>query len=252
MRTVRQVAAAAGVSVRTLHHYDAIGLLKPAGKGANGYRYYGRAELLRLQQILFYRELGFALADIAAVLDDPAFDAIAALRGHRSALDRRIVRCRDLVRTIDRTIASLEKDQPMNDEDLYAGIAPETRERWQREARAYWGDAAVDAAETRARAMGADEIAAMRREMEDNRRAFVALARDGADPASAAALAVTRRHYRWVCRSWTPDAAQFAGLGRLMVEHSEFARTYDGPDGAPGTAAFVAAAMAAFADTELA
>jgi len=105
MRTVRQVAKAAGISVRTLHHYDAIDLLKPGHVGANGYRYYGREELLRLQQILFYRELGLPLAGIAAVLDDPAFDPLAALREHRTALDARIGHYRTLIRTIDRTIA---------------------------------------------------------------------------------------------------------------------------------------------------
>src|SRR3546814_7654577 len=89
MRTVRQGARAAGISVRTLHHYDAIGLLKPGHVGANGYRYYGKEELLRLQQILFYRELGLPLAEIAAVLDDPAFDPLAALREHRAALEGR-------------------------------------------------------------------------------------------------------------------------------------------------------------------
>ena len=90
MRTVRQVAKAARISVRTLHHYDAIGLLKPAHVGANGYRYYGRTELLRLQQILFYRELGMALGEIGSILDDPGFDPLTALKGHRAALAARI------------------------------------------------------------------------------------------------------------------------------------------------------------------
>lgn len=76
--TVKQVAKLSGVSVRTLHHYDEIGLLKPESVGANGYRYYGQDELLRLQQILFHRELGFPLAEIARVLDAPDFDRVAA------------------------------------------------------------------------------------------------------------------------------------------------------------------------------
>src|SRR3546814_1303554 len=103
MRTVRQVARAAGISVRTLHHYDAIGLLKPGHVGANGYRYYGKEELLRLQQILFYRELGLPLAEIAAVLDDPAFDPLAALREHRAALEGRIGHYRTLIRSEEHT-----------------------------------------------------------------------------------------------------------------------------------------------------
>src|SRR5438105_14624569 len=84
--TVSEVAKLSGVSVRTLHHYDEIGLLKPDSVGANGYRYYGRDELLRLQQILFHRELGFPLEEIAKVLDAPGFDRAAALRAHRDKL----------------------------------------------------------------------------------------------------------------------------------------------------------------------
>lgn len=250
MRTVRQVARAAGVSVRTLHHYDALGLLVPAHVGDNGYRYYGRAELLRLQQILFYRELGLPLARIGAVLDDPGFDTLAALRGHRVALAERVDRYRDLILTIDRTIDSLEKDEMMEDQDLYAGIAPETKARWDREARVRWGDGAVDAA---AKRLAADpEPQTLQEEMAANRRAFVALAGEGADPGSARAQEVVRAHYRWVCRSWTPDAAAFAALGRMMVEDAGFRATYDeGPDGAPGTAAFMAEAMRVFAEREL-
>lgn len=86
MYTVKQVAELAGVSVRTLHHYDQIGLLKPSQIGANGYRYYDDDALLRLQQILFYRELGLELAQINDVLNRPDFDVLTALKSHRIAL----------------------------------------------------------------------------------------------------------------------------------------------------------------------
>lgn len=246
MRTVRQVAKAARISVRTLHHYDAIGLLKPAHVGANGYRYYGRTELLRLQQILFYRELGLALGEIGSILDDPAFDPLAALRSHRTALTVRIDQYRDLIRTI----ASLEKDETMEDGDYYAGIAPETRERWEREAIGFWGEDAVRAAREKARGFSKEQVAAIQTEMEAIRGDFQRLFADGAEPGSAAAQAVTARHYAWVCHSWTPDAAAFKGLGRLYVENPEFRGTYD--DGAlPGTAAFIAEAMAIYAGRSL-
>lgn len=250
MRTVRQVAKAAGISVRTLHHYDAIGLLRPGHIGTNGYRYYGREELLRLQQILFYRELGLPLAEIAAVLDDPAFDPLAALRQHRAALEGRIGHYRTLIRTIDRTIASLEKDEHMEDNDYYAGIAPETRDRWQREAEAFWGKDAVVAAQAKARSFSKEQVAAIRTEMETIRADFQRLFREGADPASDAVQAVTDRHYRWVSHSWTPDAAAFRGLGRYYVENPEFRGTYD-DDKIPGCPEFIAAAMAVYADRSL-
>ena len=250
MRTVRQVAKAARISVRALHHYDAIGLLKPAHVGANGYRYYGHAELLRLQQILFYRELWLPLGEIGAILDDPGFDPLVALKGHREALAARIDQYRGLIRTIDRTIASLEKDETMEDNEYYAGIAPETRERWAREAVEFWGEDAVRAAHEKAKGFSKEQVAAIQAEMEAIRAEFQRLFREGAEPGSDAAQAVTARHYAWVCHSWTPDAAAFKGLGRFYVENPEFRGTYD--DGAlPGTADFIAEAMAIYADRSL-
>ncbi len=250
MRTVRQVAKAARVSVRTLHHYDAIGLLKPDHVGANGYRYYGKAELLRLQQILFYRELGLPLVEIAAILDDPAFDPLAALRGHRTALDARIEHYRGLIQTIDRTIASLEKDEEMQDNDYYAGIAPETRDRWQREAEEFWGKDAVAAAAAKARSFSKGQVAAIQTEMETIRADFQRLFREGAAPASDAVQAVTHRHYQWVSHSWTPDAAAFRRLGRYYVENPEFRGTYD-DEKLPGCPEFIAEAMTIYADRSL-
>src|SRR5881275_446631 len=108
--TVSEVAKLSGVSVRTLHHYDEVGLLKPACVGANGYRYYGKDELLRLQQILFHRELGFPLDEIARVLDAPDFDRVAALKAHRARLEAEAARFGALIRTIDQTLAALEGD----------------------------------------------------------------------------------------------------------------------------------------------
>src|SRR6201996_256305 len=105
--TVKQLAAISGVTVRTLHHYDEVGLLKPASVGANGYRYYGQDELLRLQQILFHRELGFALEEIGQVLDAPDFDRAAALRAHKARLAAERRRYGRLMRTIDETLAAL-------------------------------------------------------------------------------------------------------------------------------------------------
>ncbi|MFS8606999.1 MAG: MerR family transcriptional regulator, partial [Gammaproteobacteria bacterium] len=106
--TVKQVAALSGVPIRTLHYYDEIGLLRPAYVGENGYRYYTEDELLRLQQILLHRELGFALKEIAALLDARDFDRLSALKAQRSRLEAEAKRYRRLVATIDRTITRLE------------------------------------------------------------------------------------------------------------------------------------------------
>ena len=120
--TVKQVAALSGVSVRTLHFYDESGLLKPAYTGKNGYRFYEEPQLLTLQQILFYRDLGFALREIEELLGRPDFHRIDALRSHRNALEERLARTRRLLETIDHTIDHLEGRKPMNGKQIFAGF----------------------------------------------------------------------------------------------------------------------------------
>src|ERR1700712_6036430 len=131
--TVKEVAKLSGVSVRALHHYDEIGLLKPACVGANGYRYYGREELLRLQQILFHRELGLSLEEVGRVLDAKGFDKVAALRAHRAKLEAETKRYRQLMRTIDDTLAALEGDAKMEDKAMYRGFDPEKQAGYEQE-----------------------------------------------------------------------------------------------------------------------
>jgi DNA-binding transcriptional MerR regulator len=120
--TVKQVAAMSGVSVRTLHFYDETGLLEPARTGQNGYRYYEEQQLFTLQQILFYRELGFELRQIRPLLGRPDFQRVDALRSHREALEERLARTRRLLETIDRTIDHLKEGKPMKGEQIFAGF----------------------------------------------------------------------------------------------------------------------------------
>lgn len=120
--TVKQVAVMSGVSVRTLHFYDEGGLLKPAYLGPNGYRFYEEPELLKLQQILFYRELGFALKRIKRILGQAKFQKAAALRSHRKVLEQDVTRTRTLIETIDKTIGHLKGTKKMKNEELFAGF----------------------------------------------------------------------------------------------------------------------------------
>src|SRR3954464_7967078 len=112
--TVKQVAAMSGVSVRTLHFYDETGLLKPAYLGANGYRVYEEPQLLTLQQILFYRELGFELKQIKRILGRADFEIVAALKSHRQILQKNLTRMSRLLGTIDKTIEYLNGGTQMN------------------------------------------------------------------------------------------------------------------------------------------
>jgi DNA-binding transcriptional MerR regulator len=111
--TVKQLADMAGVSGRTLRDYDSIGLLRPSSMGDNGYRAYGDEHVLRLQQVLFYRELEFSLEEIRRLLDQPDFDMKQALAQQRQALEVRVHRKKRLIKTIDETIRHLNGETTM-------------------------------------------------------------------------------------------------------------------------------------------
>ena len=121
--TVKQVARMSGVSVRTLHFYDETGLLKPARHGSNGYRSYGESHLLTLQQILFYRELGFELRQIKGILGRADFEKVAALQSHRKVLQKNLARTRTLIETLDKTIKHLKGTKKMKSEEMFLGFS---------------------------------------------------------------------------------------------------------------------------------
>lgn len=242
-RTVKQIAKASGTSVRALHYYDQIGLLKPE-VGQNGYRYYGQEELLRLQHILFYRELGITLADIARMLDDPAFDARATLIDLRQRVEIDIDKRRDLARTIDRTLALLDAGQPLKGEGMFAGVSAEKQAAWEEELVARYGEPAAGAIAQSRVAMAALSPAGLidfKAEIDAIHAAFIALIEAGATPDAPSVQLQTARHYRWVSRSWRPDADAYAALGALYTDHAEFRAMYDGLH--PALASFLAEAM---------
>ena len=121
--TVKKLAKLSGISIRTLRFYDTIGLLKPAYYGNNNYRYYEEEQILMLQQILFYRELGFALNDIQRIINSDDFNKIDALISHKQVLTQNLNRTKKLIKTIDQTIAHLQGKITMRDEELFAGFA---------------------------------------------------------------------------------------------------------------------------------
>ena len=120
--TVKQLAKISGISSRTLRFYDEIGLLKPARYGDNTYRYYEEEQLLLLQQILFFRELGFPLNDIQGFMSNPGFDKIKTLGEHRISLQRSLEKTEALIKTIDKTVSHLKGEKKMNATNLYEGF----------------------------------------------------------------------------------------------------------------------------------
>ena len=121
--TVKQVAAMSRVSVRTLHFYDEMGLLKPAYYGTNGYRFYEEPQLLILQQILFYRELGFGLRQIQRILGRADFEKLAALQSHHKVLEKDLARTRRLIETIEKTIQHLKGKKKMKSKEMFVGFS---------------------------------------------------------------------------------------------------------------------------------
>lgn len=253
--TVKTVARLSGVSVRTLHHYDEIGLLAPAHIGANGYRYYGREELLRLQQILFHRELGMPLAQIAAVLDAPGFDRAAALRAHRAMLSDRVARSQDLIETIDATLAALEGEAKMDETKMYKGFDPKTQARheaWLNEQYGAGMDGRIAQANAGLTAMGAPAAQALFAKGEELEAAFAQALLSGAPADSEATQALARRWCDWIAQAWNraPDRAAFEGLSRLYEDHPEFRARYEAR--CAGLTEYLGVAMRVFAERELA
>jgi DNA-binding transcriptional MerR regulator len=244
--TVRSLARLAGVSVRTLHHYDAIGLLRPGRRSAAGYRLYGEGDLLRLQQILFYRELDLPLSEIALILDDPGFDPAESLRGHRKALEAKLGRLHRLLRTLDETLAHFTGGPMLTDAELYQGFPPERIESIRREARERYGEEKVADSERRAKAMGKERWAQVQGEAAAINRDLAALMAAGAEPGSAGTRAAVARHLAWIRNFWTPDADSYRGLGRHYVEHPEFRAFYD--KAAPGLAEYLRRAIDRFCE----
>jgi DNA-binding transcriptional MerR regulator len=134
MFTVKQLSKLAGVTPRTLHHYDEIGLLKPSRVGDNGYRYYGEESVLRLQQILFYRELDIPLDEIKKILGRRDFDVLGALQSHKDALNKQVTRLNRLIHTVDNTINHLKGNATMSDKAYFEGFSEEEQEKYAAEA----------------------------------------------------------------------------------------------------------------------
>lgn len=224
--TVHQLAAMAGISVRTLHHYDHIGLLAPSARTAAGYRLYGERDLLRLQQVLFFKELDLPLAEIQAILDDPKFDQVAALQQHRLLVQARADRLRTLLTTIDRTIAKLtEVDMSLTDDELYEGLPKEQVDRWKREVDERYDPALVAESNRRVRGMSKDQWNATKAEGDAiSRRMAELMGRDPGDPEVQATIA---RQHAWIENFYPCSAEIFQGLGQHYAEHPEFRATYD-------------------------
>lgn len=246
--TVSQLAELAGITVRTLHHYDEIGLLRPVTRTESGYRLYGERELLLLQQIMFFRQLVVPLEEIRRILADPHFDQVRALRRHRELLQAEAGRLGRLVDTIDKTLHMLEGKMTLSDAELYEGFSQEQIERYKRESREQYGVEVVEESERRAKTMSKGQWQTVKDEGEAVTQGLARLMDRPVDDPEVQALIA--RHYKWVATFWTPDAAAYQGLGQLYTDNPEFRATYD--KYRVGLADFLREAMAHYAEHTLA
>ena len=247
--TVSQLAALSGVSVRALHHYDEMGLLKPAFIGSNGYRYYGREELLRLQQILFHRELGLALDEIRRAIDTPGFDRAAALREHREKLVAETARLRELLRTIDDTLADLEGGNVMNETVMYRGFDAEARTRheaWAIERYGKWARLGIETRDEIMQGWTQAERDANQAEMAAIFTDFAAALREGLAADSDRTQEIVLCLHSAASKSWTGPVGRggFLNMSEIYAENPDMRARFDRR--VPGLADYVVRAMRLF------
>jgi MerR family transcriptional regulator, thiopeptide resistance regulator len=240
MRTVKEVAELSGTTVRTLHHYDEIGLLQPGERSEAGYRLYSHADLERLQEILGWRELGFALAEIAALLDDPHYDRAGALRRQRVLVEGEAERLQALRAALDAAIAAEESGHDQEETTMFEGFNPhedEARERW-------GGTAPYEESVRRTKTYGEAEWRAIKEEGDAIAGEFAALMEVGADPAGDDARALALRHREYLSR-WFYDCTPqiHHGLAEMYVADPRFTKKWD--EHGEGVAVFVRDAILA-------
>lgn len=247
--TVHELAALSGVTVRTLHHYDELGLVR-ARRAANGYRRYGPAEVDRLQQVLLYREAEMPLADIKRLLDDPAFDPREALAGHLRELRGRRERIEGLIASVEKTLASLEGSEPMKDGEKFEafkrGLVDENEKAYGEEVRERWGDEAADASNAKLMGMTEEQYRQTQELSEQIREAVLAGMAVG-DPAGEDGRRAADLHRQWLCAFWkdgTYSKQAHAGLAEMYVADERFKAYYEA--WAPGAAEFLRDAVKAY------
>ncbi len=224
MHTVKQLSTLAGVSVRTLHYYDEIGLLKPSAVGQNGYRYYDDQALFRLQQILFYRELDLDLPQIKAILDGRDFDLVTALQKHRQALQARIERLQTLVQTVDTTILHLVGEAPMSKKKIFQGFSEAKQKEYEQEAMRQWGEADVKESIQLWNSYSKERQAEI---MEEGSQIYQDLvAAMGHGPRSPEVQALLVRWHQHLRYFYEPTLEVLSGLGNAYNEHPDFNATF--------------------------
>lgn len=243
--TVQKLGHMAGVSTRTLRYYDQIDLLKPTRTNSSGYRIYGQSEVDRLQQILFYRELGVSLDKIKEITSSPSFDGTAALREHRAKLLEKRVQLNQLIANVDTTLAQTEGRITMTNQEKFEGfkhkLIDSNEQKYGKEIRANYSDDIIDSSNQKIQSLTETQYADVER-LEAAIHDALAKALVSGDPASELAQHAVDLHRQWLSYYWNHYSKEaHAGVAQLYVDDERFTAYYD--EKQPGTAAFLREAI---------
>ena len=239
--TVQKLARMAGVSPRTLRYYDEISMLKPARINSSGYRIYGQAEVDRLQQILFYRELGVSLERIKDIVTSPSFNGAQALKEHREKLLEKREQLDVLISNVEKTIAQSEGRIMMMDQEKFAGfkqkLVDDNEAKYGEEIRVKYGAETVNKSNQNVKGMSQEQFAEVTKLGTEVIETLQAAFKTG-DPAGELAQKAADLHRQWLCFYWDSYTKEaHAGVAQMYVDDPRFTAYYD--EQQPGTAKFL-------------
>ena len=245
--TVKQLAKLANISVRTLHYYDEIDLLKPSVVRENGYRYYGNQELVKLQQILFFKELEFPLAEIKKMLTAPNYSSLEALNDQQHLLEMKKVRIDGLINTIKKTINNLKGGEKMNNDDLFDSFDEQEIEKYKKEAQQKWGHTdAYKQSVQRTKGWTKTDYKRVKAEGEALARQIANAMDKGLKDPEVQALVT--KHYNAIAQFYDLPYEMYRNLGKMYVQDQRFTAYYE--RFRPGLAQFLCDAIAYYCDTQ--
>ncbi|HXK83529.1 MAG TPA: MerR family transcriptional regulator [Clostridiales bacterium] len=250
--TVSRLSKMAGVTPRTLRYYDQIGLLSPKRTDSNGYRVYGTEDVDRLQQILFYRELGVSLEDIRKILTGEDFDELSALQSHLSALLERREQLNLLISNLEKTIKAKKGEIFMSDKEKFEGfvkkLVEENEEKYGKEAREKYGDDAVDRSNAKLLNLSPEKYAEFEKLTTELNETLKAAVEQG-DPSSETAQRACELHKKWLCFFWDSYSKEaHMGVTQMYVDDPRFKEYYEKI--APGCAEFLRDAVSIYCEKQ--
>ncbi|MEI4771324.1 MerR family transcriptional regulator [Psychrobacillus sp. FJAT-51614] len=239
--TIQKLGQLAGISTRTLRYYDEIGLLKPARINSSGYRIYGSAEIDKLQQILFYRELGVNLDHIKEIMTSKSFDRSIALKEHREKLLEKRAQLDLLIANVDKSIQQTERGIIMSDKEKFEGfkqkLVEDNEKQYGKEIREKYGEEAINKSNAKVKGMTQaqyEEVTNLTEEIAVNLKAAIATG----DPSSELAQKTADLHRQWLSFYWNEYTKEaHAGVAQMYVDDERFTAYYDKIQ--PGAAEFL-------------